>query len=469
MNDNMPQQVEIDLKDLICFVLKKIRVIVLVAVFFAVAAVGFFIVKGLSAHSKEDILNTEVRLEGETNDEYFKRVENIDRASEIMNHIDHLERQIEIQNEYIADTIYLQLDPLNTVTSKVQIIVACEEYTPAGVIDTIVYSYRYDINNGDYLDALAEALGYEPEQIRQMIYISIFSSSVSYIGPVSTLTMEVTVTGPTSDFTETVLDGIVEELESKAEELKSSIADHDLRIMDRETNVCYSDYAREYQADAYNAISSLQDQIDQDNTALDALAKTLGLSSRNEFYITSDNDAVSIISYFKYAVIGFMLGAIVVAGYFIIVYVFGRRIWSSAQFFCLFGRLCNIGVCKPKGNRSGYRTLLDRIAGDDNKLSEDNNNRIISNNYANLTSDMNKVLITGTADEDTAKKVISDLKLKGDVEINMFKNPEVLKDVAEYDGVVLVEQRGVSDKKLVREQIRLLGNSGKKIIGAILI
>ena len=51
----------------------------------------------------------------------------------------------------------------------------------------------------------------------------------------------------------------------------------------------------------------------------------------------------------------------------------------------------------------------------------------------------------------------------------MFNDPSVLKSVSEYDGVVLVEKRGFSKKKTVKEQIRLLKNSGTKIIGAIIL
>ena len=53
--------------------------------------------------------------------------------------------------------------------------------------------------------------------------------------------------------------------------------------------------------------------------------------------------------------------------------------------------------------------------------------------------------------------------------MDMFSDPSVIKTASEYDGIVLVEQRGVSQRKAINEQIRLLKNSGTIIIGAIVL
>ena len=51
----------------------------------------------------------------------------------------------------------------------------------------------------------------------------------------------------------------------------------------------------------------------------------------------------------------------------------------------------------------------------------------------------------------------------------MFSDLTVLPAASKYDGIVLIEKRGVSEKKMVKEQINLLKNSGTKIIGAIIL
>ena len=61
------------------------------------------------------------------------------------------------------------------------------------------------------------------------------------------------------------------------------------------------------------------------------------------------------------------------------------------------------------------------------------------------------------------------LGLKGDFKPDIFNNPDVLKVVPDYDGIVLIEQRKKSLKPVVENEINLLSNGGTKIIGAIII
>ena len=66
-------------------------------------------------------------------------------------------------------------------------------------------------------------------------------------------------------------------------------------------------------------------------------------------------------------------------------------------------------------------------------------------------------------------EAVKKLGLKGDFKPDLFSNPDVLKDIPDYDGVVLLEQRKVSLYKNVANEIELIGNAGTKIIGAIII
>jgi hypothetical protein len=51
----------------------------------------------------------------------------------------------------------------------------------------------------------------------------------------------------------------------------------------------------------------------------------------------------------------------------------------------------------------------------------------------------------------------------------MFNDPDVLKSVPDYDGIVLIEQRKVSAIKDIKNEIELISNGGTEIIGAIII
>ena len=61
------------------------------------------------------------------------------------------------------------------------------------------------------------------------------------------------------------------------------------------------------------------------------------------------------------------------------------------------------------------------------------------------------------------------LGLKGDLKPGIHKDPNVLKAVTDYDGIVILEQRNVSLKKDIEGEISLIDNSGTEIIGAVIL
>lgn len=485
MSDNMSHPVEIDLKDLLCVVLKNTQVLILTGVIVAVAACGYLFIDARRSADKiadnANVLDTEKRLSGESDEEYGNRVSNINRAHNIMANIDALNAQVEVQNNYLTESLYMQLDPLNISTSSASVAVSFTYSTDYAVKEAVCSAYQSYVDSNVCLADVAETLDVSPESLCELVSCT-RSSGVNSAGVLIddgngiTWILTVKVIGSSVEFTETVLDSILSNIDEETDVINEDISAHTLSVINRSNSVSFNSGVREDQLNAVKTLNDLQTQIKNLNSNLDDIGKQLGFTDRSGFYQQASSDSPetpspmpSATSIIKYCGIGFILGIIVAGCFLAVSYVFGRKISSQSQFFSHFPYLEKIGICKPQGDRSKFIAFLDRLSGDDSGLSEENTNGIISNNCANLTSGMNKVLITGTAEDDAAKKVITDLKLKGDVELNMFNNPDVLKDAAEYDGVVLIEQRGVSDKKLVREQIRLLKNSGRKIIGAILI
>ena len=139
-----------------------------------------------------------------------------------------------------------------------------------------------------------------------------------------------------------------------------------------------------------------------------------------------------------------------------------------AQFFSVFTDIRKIGVLKPSGKRSGFTRSVDVKSEDDFKMSDDNIKKLICANYGNITKGK-KILVTGTGDPKTMSEAFKAMGLKGDLKPDIFSNPEVLRSVSDYDGVVLMEQRNVSLYKTVKNEISLISNAGVEIIGAIII
>jgi hypothetical protein len=124
---------------------------------------------------------------------------------------------------------------------------------------------------------------------------------------------------------------------------------------------------------------------------------------------------------------------------------------------------------KPSGKRSGFASFIDVKTGDDTAIGKDDYLKLIGANYANITRSYGKILITGTCDPKAMGDAVKSLGLKGDLKPGIHKDPEVLKAVTDYDGIVLLEQRNVSLKKDIEGEISLIDNSGTEIIGAVIL
>ena len=473
MNESTTQNVDINLKDLLCFILKHTKALIIIAFIFGIAGFGYsaYNQKKSASTPSVSVLDTTQMLPGESEEEYSNRVANVERANAIMDNIATLTSQVDIQNKYLCDSVYMQIDPLNVATSRLQIVIACDNDIVGG-IESIYNAYSVDITKGDYLDSVADELDYSTGAVQELIGVNLTSTYLTYSDSQEQIgTLNIMVVGPSIDETELIMDAVIAEIDSIYPELNSSVTQHTLSIVGRQCSIGYDATVKKNQFDAVTTLNTIQNQINNLNNNLDSIAKTLGMTDRADFYVSaiSVNNSFSIKTCIKYSLVGLVFGLVLVAGILVLLYLFGRRIVSQAQFFSLFRGIDCIGVCKPSGKSNRLQSALDRWSSDNNSMSEESTNSIISANFGNLTIGVNRVLVTGTVDSESVRESIKKLGITGDVKLNMFSDLTVLPAASKYDGIVLIEKRGVSEKKLVKEQINLLKNSGTKIIGAIIL
>ena len=361
-----------------------------------------------------------------------------------------------------------------------------------GLDDTLFAVYEREIRTGDYLNDFADELGTKPDYIKELITLSSKTADSTFISLDGDVNRSgyfyFYIYGPSREFVDKTMELVIAECQSVHDELNDTVARHTLTVVGTQQMVKMDSAVREAQIGHTNKIKDLQGQIASYNESIDSLAKELGLSGKAALIDYFDKHDVVVVNgipteyserelskknnikpSLQYIGIGFAAGALIVAFVVILFYIFGRKVKTQAQFFGKFVSIRKIGVMKPIYKRSKYAAFIDVKAEDDSKQSKENINKLISANYSNLTKDCNKVLITGTGDAKAMDEAVKELGLKGDFKPDIFSNPDVLKTVPDYDGVVLLEQRKVSLYKTVNNEINLISNSGTEIIGAIII
>lgn len=481
---------EINIKDLILAVMKKLGVMIIAGAVLGGALGSYKVLKRINTN---DVLDARTKLsDSETDVQYELRVQNINKARVYAEMIDNLNLQVDHQRDYIANSIYMQIDAENVYQSTAQITLTLQNNDTNGIDSALFGAYEREVKAGNYLDQYAKQIDKKPDYIKELIT---FSSSVAGNTIISmdngvnrVGSMYISVVGPSREFCDEVMDLVISKVQSVYEDLNTTVSPHTISLVGIQQIQKIDNGIRDSQLSHTGTINSLQNQITTYNDQLDKVAKELDLADKEailEYFeehpdvkvngIPSATSEVTVSRWgnikpgIKYAAVGFVAGAFLIAALVVLKYIFGRRFTNQAQFFGVFPMIKKIGVLNPSGKRSKYDKFIDVKAEDDTKMSDDNNKKLISANYANLTRDYKKVLITGTGDEKAMSDCVKSLGLKGDYKPDMFSNPDVLALVPEYEAVVLIEQRNYSLFKNVDKEINLIANGGTPIIGSIII
>lgn len=480
MNQNVQQPLILDVKDLFLFFLKKFVSVLIVGAIFAGVFSAYKIVSNYRTGDYNDsavILDVSEKLPDETDVSYAERLQNVNRAKDIVNSISVINKQIENQRKYVSDCVLMQIDPENEAVTTATLIVEVEGSLTNGADKVLVSSYKQYILSGEYLSSLSKELGINQGYMTELITAD--DESVTAIPNVSPSNdniglVSIRVIGPTLDYTNEVMDTILENVNLKCIDLNNEIS-HTVKFSSRQSAYVVDTTTRDKQYNATNRFENLQTQISNFDKSLDAIATKLGVSKTNIYAYFSFNDfnttssSSSVFSIIKYCIVGFLFGVIIA---FVVVsfsYIFGKRFKTKSNFFNRFYWVNNVGIVKPDNNRSGFIKYLDRKSGDDNIYTVENTNKLLAANINNLTKGMNKVLFTGTADIKKTRKLINELGVKGDIKDSFFNDPMCLNSLSEYDGVIIIEQRNYSDCRVVSEELKLISNAQIKLIGAIIL
>lgn len=481
MNQNSQQPIILDIKDLIFVLLKKIWIIILSGVVFALLIIGFKYYSFIKSSQNNDdlsVLDISNKLSGESDVDFLDRVHNVNHAKDLINNIDVFNFQIENQRTYVSDSVFMQINSENEAVTTANLIIQINDTNITGSDLALVSSYQQYILSGEYLDSLADELGIKQGYLTELIKVEYKTANnvinandnTENVGIIS-----LTVIGTTTDLTNRIMDIIIDSAISKCEEYNKTMPSHTISVAARQSTYLVDNNTRDRQINVTNRFESLQQQITNFDKALDGVANSLGLSKSSLYaYYSFDDSEISSSSFstrsvIKYSLVGFVLGSILVLLYISFDYLFNKKFSTQACFFCRFNGLKNLGVVKPDYKRSRYIRFIDIKSGDDNELSPDKYNVLLSANIKNTINGMNKVLITGTADISKIRDLIMKLGIIADVKDSIFVNPECLEKIKDYDGIILVEQRNYSDCKKIAEEIRFIENANIKLIGAVVL
>ena len=484
-------EIEINLLDLLHYILRRWRSVLVCAVLLCVLLGGFKVVKGIgtlgSADLKENQENYESQLEGYTTSK-----------EHLENQIQELTRFIQNKEEYYDHSVLMKLDPKTAYRGTLTFVVAdAGEVSAAETnqelnlaidrkLNSVLGSYAALVQNGTILRDVQNTLQSEPDQkyLAELMY-----TQMDYQSKL----LRITVLGEDEQQVQSISDAIVQGLQNASEQMNASVAAHRLELVssyvgnDAETSIpigmipedaaISSDVScqtsiEELQKSYTNAITDMQDQLLECNNQLSELKEPTAPEANTRASVMKEG--------VKYGVIGFIVGALFVGFAYALQYLACGKLMNSDELNDRYGILLLGDYYAPMhAQPNRIDRWIDRLHGiTEKKQSLESVYALSASNMkAQVSAEKDpKLLLLGNAktqDFEAAANALTEKLSTSGIDLivagNINESASAIEKLQEAEQVVLIEQRGASRQQAIEKELRTLRKLGKKIVGAIVL
>lgn len=367
---------EISIGGLLLFCVKHWKSIALAVIIGLVLGAGFKAVTSGSAKSEEEILAEGQEEEADAEEELLSEIE----AAE--NLVKYSEQKMESLNTYFRTTKLMDLDPYALYQGSVSYTVNVPE---TDLKDAMAKLYAYategrlyaelEANTGLYsakdLEYLVSATGLGKEKIEldDSVIIDLFAENQVFT---------ISVLGQTEAEAEQLLAGAQEAIESYLNGLKRSV---DIQSASAEETVIVETTSMEladYQAKLANALSAENDVLTKRITALESLQ-----TEQETVLVEAGNSGISVKKVVMFAAIGAVVGGICMAGVWVLVYLFGGKLYAVADVERKFRTKVLGTVCDTQKVKGLDRWVAQKQGGVYSSLTKEEQQEIVLSNVKN--------------------------------------------------------------------------------------
>lgn len=459
MEERSTYEHEIDLKDLMFAVLRRWRVIIVVAIVLAVALGGYKVGSGLAKQADTEYVEQQ-REEYQTSlDLYESNKATLERE------IQNLEDNIADQAEYQEASVLMQISPYDKGVCTADIYVrSAYQIMPGMMYQNVDYtqallkSYLAAVKQGDVLQDVADGMGMELRYLEELVNVELDTDSDM---------IHLTVIYTDEKNAETIMNRLLTKVQEKQEELTGKIGEHTLEVMNETTNTTVDMTLVDTQKKVSENLTTLQTSLQDKQKELNEL---------EEPKMSEASKRGILMSGIKFAVLGGVLGAFMMIFFVCVAFLMSDKIVSDKELKNRFG-LRRLGVFEQSGRKRVFGFVdgwLDKMEGKGKPVSEDAVYAVIAANAKNFAPEAKTVLVTGTIESERLDEVAKNLnRILDGISVtasgNMNMQAETLKKLPGCDGVILVEQCGRSTNTEVQKEVETVRNVEKDLIGFILV
>ncbi len=452
---------EIDLKDLMFAVFHKWRPVILVAVICGLLLGG---VKGYMTYKSQS--DPEVRKEADLTysadlELYEKNKETYERE------IENLRTDIINQQDYLDNSIWINMSPYDVGEARVDLYVSTGyeimpgmTYQNRDYTDTILQAYQSMLTSSAVMEDVAKKVGTESRYLKELVTVTI--GTIGTNGNQFSRLLTIDVYHTSKEEAKKVLDAFLDHVNEMQGQITASIGEHTVSTVNESVSTLVNLDLADLQKKQSQKITDLNDSLQEKQTELDELEEPKREDSSKR---------AALKSAIKFGLVGGFGGAFLVAFVVCVAFLMGDKVYSSRELKERY-KVKILGKLSAGKKVGSIDTWLNRLEGRACNVDEAVEYKLIAANVKNYAGDMKKILVTGSVNAGVLAHAAEALKSElGEIQVvagnNMLEDVQTVRELPECDGVILVEQCGVSKYSTVEAEIEKVIDLKKNVVGCV--
>ena len=463
------QEEEINLVSLLFTVLRKYRQMAAAALVCAVLFAGVAVVKNISwnaavqkaAEEGETAPRTSAQQTYEEDMVEYREAQN-KRDTDVQSYNQQLrdnERsqqtvQFNIDNaeEYMEKSVLNSIDPYNVYNARADLYVTTDykimpgmDYQNPDYTSSVLSAYTSLLTNHEAISAIAEQFNMEERYMREL---------VSVWGDDSTRLLSISINAASEEDATAILDAVIA----------------------RTSSVTVSTDLRDQQQNTRDNLTSLQNQMTDLQAQHDLLEQNIQKADQDlaalEVPEDPGNGSSSLV---KFAVIGLVLGVILVAGAAVVKFLTSGLVYSAKD----LKSTCNLPILGTLAGAAARKAVkldakLNKLEGRPDGSRDDETVRLIAATIASRAPKADRILVTGDLPAEQLSALTTQLQAADTLrsrkltcaESVLVSSTAVL-EVNAADAVVLVADCSCSRYSSVNDQKEQIARLGKTVLGCV--
>lgn len=480
---------EIDLLDMIADVLSHWRGLIVALVLGAVLLGGFNYMKSLRTVQNVQQPETVMQEEATVQEQLTQMEQSLDEKSRatVLTVVDD-EKEYDLKKTYSENSIYMQLNPLQTVRTEL----IYQVQTADGLMDGQLGAlYTSLLNNVGLYDWVAQKTGIEAGCVGELISVETVSNLtiLSKEMTLGTNCVKVSILQSDAEACQKLAETVKDYISEEQKQLNNELGQHALVLVSETTGSVMNRDLMDDQIKCRNEIASLQLTI--------AVAKTDFTEEQKQYYelltweeaeqseesaqnVTAEENPVPTPAVSKkYVLLGAVLFAVVYALVICMAYIFNTRLRESDELQSIYG-IPQIGLVVRE---SGRKVFLDKWVDSlrhygKRKFTAEQSMELAfaAIKIATVKNGLNNICLMGCNMSAGADKVCESLKTaleKEQISVSVLDNvlydAEAMEKMDAMQGAVLVEKAGSTLYNEVVGELELLKRQDIRVLGGIIV